>query len=172
MMLAKALQDVADEGLIEIEALPDRVSIRIRERGSFDSAQAELRPSFRPILVRVTQVLNQIPGRIVVSGHTDNVPIATAKFPSNWELSAARAAAFVHFMSKQGSMDPLRMEIRAHGEMKPLAVNNSPENRAKNRRVEIALVVPTTDVPQIRQRMDELMRRSNAATARTASKTP
>lgn len=165
MMLAKALEDVIDEGLIEIEALPDRVSIRIRERGSFDSAQASLRPSFQPILSRISRVLNEIPGRVVVSGHTDNVPIATSKFPSNWELSAARAAAFVHFMSKQGQMDPLRMEIRAHGEMKPLAVNNSVDNRAKNRRVEIALVVPTSEVPQIRQRMDELMSRAEPAKA-------
>ena len=156
-MLAEALSEEIDDGQIEIEALPDRVAIRVKERGSFASGSATIKPKFRPVLQRVATVLGTLKGPVVVSGHTDDVPIATSKYPSNWELSAARASAFVHFMTKTDGLAAHRLEIRAHGEMRPLAPNDSMENRARNRRVEIALIIPTQAIPDVRRSMGELM---------------
>lgn len=156
-LLASMLEDEIEDGQIEIEAMPDRVAIRVKERGSFDSGRAEIKAAFKPVLTRVANVLGDLSGPVVVSGHTDDVPIATTRFPSNWELSAARASAFVHFMTSGSRLASHRLEIRAHGEMKPLSPNDSIENRARNRRVEIALVVPTTTIPDVRKRMGDLV---------------
>ncbi|MDJ0652733.1 MAG: MotB family protein [Xanthomonadales bacterium] len=152
-LLAQALGQEIDSGMIEVVSLPDRVLLRVRERGSFESGSATIRQSFYPILARLTQTLNKTSGDIVVEGHTDNVPISTYQYPSNWELSAARAAAFVHFMTKQGETAPERLEIRAHGETKPLAPNDSRRNRARNRRVEIALVMKPNSVDQTSKKL-------------------
>lgn len=137
--LKEALAAEIGEGLVEVDAVEDEVLIRIREKGSFPSGTAELRPSFLPVLDRIGRVLAETDGQIVVAGHTDNIPIATRQFPSNWVLSAARAANVVHYLSKTTAIDPARMEIRAHAETQPLIDNDTVENRAENRRVEIIL---------------------------------
>jgi len=141
---AEELQDelaaAIDDGLLEVEAFNDRVLIRIRERGSFGSGHAELKQEFLPILKLIAEVLNQRDGHFVVSGHTDDIPIETRRFRSNWDLSAARAASVVHFFIREGDVDPERMEIRALSDNEPLVPNDSWENRAKNRRVEISVL--------------------------------
>ncbi len=141
---AEELQDelaaAIDDGLLEVEAFNDRVLIRIRERGSFGSGQAELKQEFLPILKLVADVLDQRDGHFVISGHTDDIPIETRRFRSNWDLSAARAASVVHFFIREGEVDPERMEIRALSDNEPLVPNDSWENRAKNRRVEISVL--------------------------------
>lgn len=138
--LQDELADAISEGLLEIEAFNDRVLIRIRERGSFGSGRAELKPEFMPILKLIADVLNQRDGHFVISGHTDDIPIETRRFRSNWDLSAARAASVVHFFIQQGDVDPERMEIRALSDNEPIVPNDSWENRAKNRRVEISVL--------------------------------
>ncbi|MCP4387084.1 MAG: OmpA family protein [Gammaproteobacteria bacterium] len=141
---AEELQDelaaAIGDGLLEVEAFNDRVLIRIRERGSFGSGRAELKQDFLPILKLVAEVLNQRDGHFVISGHTDDIPIETRRFRSNWDLSAARAASVVHFFIREGDVDPERMEIRALADNEPLVPNDSWENRAKNRRVEISVL--------------------------------
>ena len=141
---AEELQDelaaAIDDGLLEVEAFNDRVLIRIRERGSFGSGQAELKQEFLPILKLIADVLNQRDGHFVISGHTDDIPIKTRRFRSNWDLSAARAASVVHFFIREGEVDPERMEIRALSDNEPLVPNDNWENRAKNRRVEISVL--------------------------------
>ncbi len=141
---AEELQDelaaAIGDGLLEIEAYNDRVLIRIRERGSFGSGRAELQQEFLPILKLIADVLNQRDGRFVVAGHTDDIPIETRRFRSNWDLSAARAASVVHFFIQQGNIDPERMEIRAMADNEPIVPNDSWENRARNRRVEISVL--------------------------------
>jgi len=134
--LAQAISD----GLLEVEAFSDRVLIRIRERGSFGSGRAELKQDFLPILKLVADVLNQRDGHFVIAGHTDDIPIETRRFRSNWDLSAARAASVVHFFIQEGDVDPERMEIRALSDNEPIVPNDSWENRAKNRRVEISVL--------------------------------
>ncbi|MDH3761306.1 MAG: flagellar motor protein MotB [Gammaproteobacteria bacterium] len=138
--LQDELAEAIGDGLLEVEAFNDRVLIRIRERGSFGSGQAELKQDFLPILKLIAEVLNQRDGHFVISGHTDDIPIETRRFRSNWDLSAARAASVVHFLIREGDVDPERMEIRALSDNEPIVPNDSWENRARNRRVEISVL--------------------------------
>ncbi len=143
--LQKELADAIGDGLLEIEAFADRVLIRIREKGSFGSGKANLKPAFEPILNQIAAVLNQRDGQFIISGHTDDIPIETKQFRSNWDLSAKRSATVVHFFIQHGDIDPERMEIRAHSDNQPLVPNDSWENRAQNRRVEISVLHGNTE---------------------------
>ena len=143
--LQKELAEAIGDGLLEIEAFADRVLIRIREKGSFGSGKANLKPAFEPILQQIAAVLNQRDGQFIISGHTDDIPIETKQFRSNWDLSAKRAATVVHFFIQHGDIDPERMEIRAHSDNQPLVPNDSWENRAQNRRVEISVLHGNTE---------------------------
>ena len=118
----------------------DRVLIRIREKGSFGSGQAKLKKTFLPILKLIADVLNHRNGHFIVTGHTDDIPIETKQFRSNWDLSAARAATVVHYFIQQGDIDPERLEIRALSDNEPIVPNDSWKNRAQNRRVEISVL--------------------------------
>jgi chemotaxis protein MotB len=138
--LKKEMADAIGNGLLEVEGFNDRVLIRIREKGSFGSGQADLKAEFTPILKQIANVLKQRDGHFIIAGHTDDIPINTSQFRSNWELSAKRAASVVHFFIEFGDIDPERMEIRAHSDNQPLVPNDSWENRAKNRRVEISVL--------------------------------
>jgi chemotaxis protein MotB len=138
--LEKELASAIGDGLLEIEAFNDRVLIRIREKGSFGSGKADLKDTFVPILLQIAQVLKQRNGHFIIAGHTDDIPIETQQFRSNWDLSAKRAATVVHFFIQKGDIDPERMEIRAHSDNQPLVPNDSWENRALNRRVEISVL--------------------------------
>ncbi len=136
MLISKLNEEVKD-GLLEIEVEEDTLMIRINEQGSFPSGAARLAKSFLPVLDKIKDVLNQSTGRIMVSGHTDNRPIHTKRYPSNWVLSADRAASVVHYLTKHGFAEPERLEIRAYADTKPLYPNDTPTNRARNRRIEI-----------------------------------
>ena len=138
--LEQELAAAIGDGLLEVEAYNDRVLIRIREKGSFGSGQAKLKHDFLPILKLIAEVLNQRDGQFIITGHTDDIPIETRQFQSNWELSAARAASVVHFFIREGDVDPERMEIRALADNEPIVPNDSWENRAQNRRVEISVL--------------------------------
>ena len=138
--LQEELAAAIGDGLLEVEAFNDRVLIRIRERGSFASGQAKLKAGFLPILKLIAEVLNQRDGHFIIAGHTDDIPIETTQFRSNWELSAGRAASVVHYFIQQGDIDPERMEIRALADNEPIVPNDSWENRAQNRRVEISVL--------------------------------
>jgi len=138
--LQQALAVPIIKGLLEVDAFNDRVLIRIRERGSFGSGQAKLKKEFAPILKQIAKVLNERDGRFVITGHTDDIPIETKQFRSNWDLSAARAASVVHFFIAEGHIDPERMEVHALADNEPIVPNDSRENRAKNRRVEISVL--------------------------------
>ncbi len=138
--LQEELASAIGDGLLEVDAFNDRVLIRIRERGSFGSGKAELKKDFLPILKLIADVLNQRDGHFIVAGHTDDIPIETRQFRSNWDLSAARAASVVHYFVREGDVDPERMEIRALSDNEPIVPNDSWENRGKNRRVEISVL--------------------------------
>ena len=105
----------------------------------FDSGSAQIRPEFTPILEKIAEELMKIPNDIRIEGHTDNRPIHTPMFPSNWELSAARATSVLRFLVKKG-IDPSRLSAVGYGEFRPVASNDTPEGRAKNRRVEILIL--------------------------------
>ena len=110
------------------------------ERVTFDVGEAELLSDFQPVLQRISGFIASQKGyRVVVSGHTDNVPINTYLFPSNWELSAARAVNVAKFLIAHG-MNPFRVSIEGYSMYRPIQENDTPYNRRINRRVEIALV--------------------------------
>jgi chemotaxis protein MotB len=134
--LAAAIGD----GLLDVEAFADRVLIRIREKGSFGSGQATLKKDFFPILKLIADVLKQRDGLFIITGHTDDIPIKTRRFRSNWDLSAKRATNVVHYFIQYGNIDPERMEIRALADNEPIVPNDSWGNRAQNRRVEISVL--------------------------------
>ena len=136
-MLVDKLNEEIRDGLLEVEVEDDSLMIRINEQGSFPSGAARLAKSFLPVLDKINDVLNNSVGRVMVSGHTDNRPIHTSRYPSNWVLSADRAASVVHYLTKHGFAEPGRLEIRAFADTKPLFPNDTPENRARNRRIEI-----------------------------------
>ncbi len=135
--LEERLEQEIDDEVLEIVVHDDGVMIRVREADAFPSGNAELQADFVPVLDKIKSILNQSDGRIVVGGHTDSDPISTVAYPSNWVLSAARAASVVHYLSKINFTDPSRIEIRAYADTKPVAPNDTRENRARNRRIEI-----------------------------------
>lgn len=135
--LAEALAEQIEAGQVEIETRGRMIIIRIREKGSFISGSAEMAPSYKDVMREVKSVLALKKGHIQVQGHTDDVPINTARFRSNWELSAARAVSVAHELMKGGDVPEKRFEVAGFSSTLPLVPNDSPENRAINRRVEI-----------------------------------
>jgi len=128
-----------DQNMVSVETDLARVVIRIHENGSFSSGSAEFNPEFLPIMDKITAVVNGSVGTVTVAGHTDNIPIKSGLYRSNWELSAARAVTVAQTMLNDGSVDDSRLVIEGHADTVPLAENDTAENRALNRRVEIIL---------------------------------
>lgn len=137
--LANALHPQIMSGEVEVETRGRKIIIRIREKGSFVSGSAEMKPSYRDVMHEIRSVLALKPGSVSVQGHTDDVPITTARFRSNWELSSARAVSVVHELLKGGVLKSNRFEVSGKADTNPLVANDSAENRARNRRVEIII---------------------------------
>ncbi|WP_246434515.1 flagellar motor protein MotB [Teredinibacter haidensis] len=135
--LAGALHEQIAAGQVEIETRGRLIIIRIREKGSFISGSADMAPSYRDVMREVRAVLALKKGKIEVQGHTDDVPIRTSRFRSNWELSSSRAVSVAHELMVGGDVAERRFEISGFADTVPLAPNDSAENRARNRRVEI-----------------------------------
>lgn len=117
---------------------PEGVTLRLDESLLFDSGRAQLTESGREVLQALDEVVLDFDGEISVEGHTDNVPINTQRFPSNWELSSARAISVVRFLQRQG-VDPSRLRAVGYADSRPLANNDTAAGRAANRRVELLL---------------------------------
>ena len=98
-----------------------------------------------PVLDKIADVLAATPGKIAIAGHTDNVPISTRRYRSNWELSAARAVSVVHHLLRRSRLEPVRFLIEGHADADPLTSNESVEGRKKNRRVEISILSTDTE---------------------------
>jgi chemotaxis protein MotB len=129
-------------GVAEIEEGELSVKVTLPGHVLFDLGSAKLRDPALPILDELRGVIGQTPNRIIVTGHTDDLPIQTAQFPSNWELSAARAGSVIrHFLSK-GEIDATRFLAVGMADTLPRKPNDSSVNRAQNRRVEIAFQKP------------------------------
>ena len=121
-----------------------RIIIRINEKGSFASASAVLQPGFESVMDKITQSVAESKGKVIVAGHTDDIPIKTAMYRSNWELSASRAVTVAQYMLEKNQIEPKRFLIEGHADSHPVVPNDSPENRAINRRVEIAITQDET----------------------------
>jgi chemotaxis protein MotB len=138
--LLKTLEPEIEQGLVAIKTQGNRILLRINENGSFPSGSSVVKGSFIPVLNKLRKSLNDIEGRIIVAGHTDNIPIKTARFRSNWELSSSRAVTVVHELLALDTLPPARFVIEGHGDAHPMVPNDTSKNRALNRRVELIIV--------------------------------
>jgi len=129
--IASDIMDVERAGNVTIVRFPDQVS--------FPSGSGELKQEFLPVLSKLLSVLSESEGQIIISGHTDDLPISTSQYRSNWDLSASRATSVAHYILQFTPITPDRITVQGYADSRPLAPNDSPENRAKNRRVEITI---------------------------------
>lgn len=137
--LANALSTQIKKGEVEIETRGRDITVRIKEQGSFASGSAQLRSGFKGVLHDVRDVLSEKTGDILVQGHTDNIAISTSRFRSNWELSTARAVSVAHELLTERVLNPQRLTVSGYSDTRPLVENDSKDNRALNRRVEIVV---------------------------------
>ena len=137
--LEHLLKSEIENELIELEMLGQQLIIRLNERGSFPSGSSFLQPRFKPVLTTIAEQLGRIPGQISVSGHSDDLQVSNELHGNNWELSSKRANAVLQTLLGTNQLESHRMHIAAYADTKPLLPNTSQQNRAKNRRVEIAI---------------------------------
>jgi chemotaxis protein MotB len=139
----------AIEGYLTRHGSQDKVSVEVtkrglvvslKEAGFFDSGSADVKESAYPLLAKVAQSLTRYSNPIRVEGNTDNVPISSRAFKSNWELSTARATNIVHYLIENYGFQPEKISAVGYGEYRPIAGNGSEEGRRKNRRVDIVLL--------------------------------
>ena len=159
--LREALQQEINRGAVALELNGARITIKVLEKASFASASDEVRADFVPTLQKIARLIVTNDGNVTVAGHTDDVPIANARFRSNWELSTARAVSVAHELLQAAPLDESRFLVIGHADTRPQAPNDSAENRAKNRRVDISI----TRGGQVRvEQTKELNRRIAAMT--------
>lgn len=118
----------------------DGIRIIVKDSVFFTSGESDLLPGASPVLLTIANALSGYHFKILVEGHTDNIPISTEKYPSNWELSTARATNVVKYLISQGHLAPERLMATGFAEFRPLLDNNTDSHRARNRRVEIKVM--------------------------------
>jgi len=132
--------DLNMSGNLEFEELERGYSIILRDDLIFNSGKAELKPEAYPVMRILGDAIRDFGGAVIVEGHTDDLPISTEQFPSNWELSGARAVSVVRYLEEHAGVDPAVLSAVGYADSKPKVSNHTPESRRKNRRVEIILV--------------------------------
>ncbi len=137
--LREFLAPEIQQGLVTVTSDPNRTMVRIRNRGMFDSGKADVQARFIPLLTRIGEALRDEPGRVQVIGHSDNQPIRTARFPSNFALSAARADAARQIIFGATGGPAARFTSEGRGESEPLTSNATPDGREENRRIEVVV---------------------------------
>ena len=145
--LASAVRKLTEAELgIQVTRNDEGTRLAFEDQVLFDFGKDAINPEGFPFLDKIARALADVPYPLRVEGHTDNVPIRTKRFPSNWELSIARAVNVVKYFAQVSKLDPRRLSAVGYGESRPVAQNDTPSNRAKNRRVEILLL--TEDVEE------------------------
>lgn len=137
--LEEMLKRMGLEGEFKVSYEVIGIRLILQERILFPSGSAELKPETYPILDKLYEILKDLPNPVEVEGHTDSIPISTEKFPSNWELSTARASSIVRYFIAKG-INPERLKASGYADTKPIASNATPEGRAQNRRVEVVIL--------------------------------
>ncbi len=137
--LEELLKKMGLEGEFKIAYEAIGIRLILQEKLLFDSGSADIKPETRVILDKIYEILKDLPNPVEVEGHTDNIPISTERFPSNWELSTARAGAVVRYLIAKG-INPERLKASGYADTRPIASNATPEGRAQNRRVEIVIL--------------------------------
>lgn len=140
MDIAGKLENEIAKGQVEIETVGKKIIIRIQQRGAFRSGSDYIEDRFLPVIDKIREILVDIPGKISVEGHTDDIPIRGGPFRSNWGLSSARAVAFAQELFIAPEMDEKRFQIVGHADKQPLIPNTDDAARERNRRVEIVIL--------------------------------
>jgi chemotaxis protein MotB len=151
--LEQALGEQIKKREIDIRVTPEGLVVSLREVGFFNSGEATLLTDGQSTLARIAKVLYEKGFQIRVEGHTDNVPIRTSQFKSNWDLSTARATEVVALLVEQHGFDPRQMSAAGYGEYRPLDSNHTEEGRRSNRRVDLVVVAqaPSHEQPPSNQ---------------------
>jgi type VI secretion system protein ImpK len=141
--LATFLKNEVDQGLVQVRDLSDRSIVVIKGDGFFEPGSSVIADRTLPLLARIADGLTRTPGTVLITGHTDNQPIRTLRYPSNWHLSQDRANAVKTLLGQSG-VKPERMRAEGKADAEPVDPSPTPAGRAKNRRVEITLIVPSS----------------------------
>jgi len=137
----RALRSLSERLGLPSSWSPRRIQITLEDALLFGSAQTRFNQAALPVLGEVAAALAKIQGQILVEGHTDNRPLVSARYPSNWELSTARAAQVVKYLIQTNQVAPQRLAAVGYGDSKPIVSNDTPAGQATNRRVEIVLLM-------------------------------
>lgn len=142
--LKDRLHDMVNEygygDFIKLEENERGITIHIMDQILFNSGSAKLEQKSYEILSKLAQIIRGLPNDLRIEGHTDNVPINSAEFPSNWHLSVARAMSTAHYLMEKEKLPQDKLSVVGYSEYKPIAQNDTPENRSKNRRVDIIII--------------------------------
>lgn len=148
--ISSALQEGVNRagvtGKLRVSADDDRIIIRLADNLIFAPASADVRPEALGLLGVIGEVIADYDNEIRIEGHTDNVPVGTDRYPSNWELSSARATAVLRFLVERTEIDGEQIFAAGFGEFRPIASNTTPEGRALNRRADVVLLYPTASI--------------------------
>lgn len=133
------------EGKIQVRSDADSITISLADNLLFDSGSADLKPGSQDVLLLVASALSGLPNQMRVEGHTDDIPVNSPDFATNWELSAARASRVLRFLSEQGGIKADQLFLAGYAETQPVGDNATPEGRALNRRADIVILYPTLE---------------------------
>lgn len=125
---------------ISVEKVDRGVSVVLVDSLLFESGRADLKSESKELLVDIAGILNGVDNQIIIEGHTDNVPINTYMFASNWELSTARSVVVTRFLVESAGVNPVRISAQGYGEFRPIVSNDTAENKSRNRRVNILIL--------------------------------
>lgn len=146
-LIDQQLSKAGLSGQILVNEENNHIVIRMADQLIFPSASAALRPAAKPLLDIVGNAIRGLPNEIRVEGHTDNIPPNTSKYPTNWELSAARAVTVLRYLVEQAGVNPKQVFAAGYGDEQPIASNLTPEGRALNRRADIVILYPAAKIP-------------------------
>src|SRR5579862_6032904 len=141
--IQKALDPEIRRREVTISRGREGLVVSLKEMGFFDSGSASVRPGSLDAISRLAAVLKERPENLRIEGHTDNVPIHTAKFSSNWELSTSRATQLIQILITRYGPPPSHLSAAGYGEFHPVASNGTPDGRAQNRRLDVVILAPT-----------------------------
>lgn len=138
--LTNALKDLEKEQKLSMIYDHKKITIRISESIVFQPGTDEMVPEALPVIDEIANALKDMSNNVRVEGHTDNIPTNTSRFPSNWDLSSARALKVLKYLVEKHKYDPKRLSASGYGEWRPVASNDTPEGRAKNRRIDLQIL--------------------------------
>lgn len=154
--MLERFRSMIDSGRLRVRIFRNRMVVELPDNVLFDSGDDELKAEGQQTLAEVAQVLATIEGRqFQVAGHTDNVPIRSRRFPSNWDLSASRAVTVARYLIESGNLGREHVSAAGYADTQPVDTNDTPEGRAHNRRIEIQLVPNLDELPDLSSLMSE-----------------